>query len=163
MVVVAVDGPAASGKSTVSRAVARKLGFNYVDSGAMYRMVTWKALEMGHMLPPPKAPFAWKKMESMLKGAGINVEQEGKTFKLSPLTDKQTLELSAGKLDDPTLTYRKKDLAPMRGGLFDPVRTGGMMGDNYSHGTSGKNPESNHGQSRFVAHRHPRSPSRRHS
>ncbi len=45
--VVAVDGPSASGKSTVSRAVARMLGFNYVDSGAMYRAVTWKALELG--------------------------------------------------------------------------------------------------------------------
>jgi cytidylate kinase len=46
VIVVAVDGPAASGKSTVSRAVARALGFNYVDSGAMYRAVTWKALEL---------------------------------------------------------------------------------------------------------------------
>ena len=45
--VVAVDGPAASGKSTVSRSAAKMLGFNYVDSGAMYRAVTWKALEMG--------------------------------------------------------------------------------------------------------------------
>jgi cytidylate kinase len=45
--VVAVDGPAASGKSTVSRAVARMLGFNYVDTGAMYRSITWKALEEG--------------------------------------------------------------------------------------------------------------------
>jgi cytidylate kinase len=44
-IVVAVDGPAASGKSTVSCAVAKKLGFNYVDSGAMYRAVTWKALQ----------------------------------------------------------------------------------------------------------------------
>jgi cytidylate kinase len=45
--VVAVDGPAASGKSTVSRALAKMLGFVYVDSGAMYRAVTWKALELG--------------------------------------------------------------------------------------------------------------------
>jgi cytidylate kinase len=45
--VIAVDGPAASGKSTVSRATARMLGYNYVDSGAMYRAVTWKALEEG--------------------------------------------------------------------------------------------------------------------
>jgi cytidylate kinase len=45
--VVAVDGPAASGKSTVSRSLAKMLGFNYVDSGAMYRAVTWKALQMG--------------------------------------------------------------------------------------------------------------------
>jgi cytidylate kinase len=45
--VVAVDGPAASGKSTVSKLLAKKLGFIYVDSGAMYRAVTWQALEMG--------------------------------------------------------------------------------------------------------------------
>ena len=44
---IAVDGPAASGKSTVSRAVAKTLGFNYVDSGAMYRAITWKALQEG--------------------------------------------------------------------------------------------------------------------
>jgi cytidylate kinase len=45
--VVAVDGPSASGKSTISRLVAQRLGFNYVDSGAMYRAVTWKAIEEG--------------------------------------------------------------------------------------------------------------------
>jgi len=45
--VVAVDGPAASGKSTVSRALAKLLGYIYVDSGAMYRAVTWKALDLG--------------------------------------------------------------------------------------------------------------------
>ena len=44
-VVVAVDGPSASGKSTISRLVAKRLGFNYVDTGAMYRAVTWKALD----------------------------------------------------------------------------------------------------------------------
>jgi cytidylate kinase len=43
--IVAVDGPSASGKSTISRILAQQLGFNYVDSGAMYRAVTWKALE----------------------------------------------------------------------------------------------------------------------
>jgi len=45
--VVAVDGPSASGKSTISRMLAQRLGFIYVDSGAMYRAVTWKALELG--------------------------------------------------------------------------------------------------------------------
>ncbi len=46
-VVIAVDGPAASGKSTVSRALAKMLGYNYVDTGAMYRGITWKALQEG--------------------------------------------------------------------------------------------------------------------
>jgi cytidylate kinase len=43
--VIAVDGPGGSGKSTVARAVARRLGFRYLDTGAMYRAVTWLALE----------------------------------------------------------------------------------------------------------------------
>ncbi|MGB8356651.1 MAG: (d)CMP kinase [Chthoniobacteraceae bacterium] len=45
--VVAIDGPAASGKSAVARALARKLAFVYVNSGAMYRAVTWYALQKG--------------------------------------------------------------------------------------------------------------------
>ena len=47
MPIVAIDGPAASGKSTVSREVARALGWTYVDSGALYRGITWKALRAG--------------------------------------------------------------------------------------------------------------------
>jgi len=43
--VVAIDGPAASGKSTTARMAAERLGFLYLDTGAMYRAVTWKALE----------------------------------------------------------------------------------------------------------------------
>jgi CMP/dCMP kinase len=43
--VVAVDGPGGSGKSTVARALARRLGVRYLDTGAMYRAVTWLALE----------------------------------------------------------------------------------------------------------------------
>jgi cytidylate kinase len=46
-IVVAIDGPSASGKSTVARGVARQIGYHYVDSGAMYRAVTWKAIEEG--------------------------------------------------------------------------------------------------------------------
>ena len=44
---IAIDGPSASGKSSVSRGVASKLGFIYVDSGALYRGVTWQAIRKG--------------------------------------------------------------------------------------------------------------------
>jgi cytidylate kinase len=44
---VAIDGPAGAGKSTVARALARELGFTYLDSGAMYRCVAYAALEAG--------------------------------------------------------------------------------------------------------------------
>ncbi|HZD61049.1 MAG TPA: (d)CMP kinase [Anaerolineae bacterium] len=43
--IIAIDGPAASGKSTVAREVAKRLGYKYIDTGAMYRAVTWKALQ----------------------------------------------------------------------------------------------------------------------
>jgi cytidylate kinase len=42
---IAIDGPAASGKSTVAEALARRLGYLYFDTGVMYRAVTWAALE----------------------------------------------------------------------------------------------------------------------
>lgn len=46
-VVVAVDGPSGSGKSSVSREIARRLGLTYLDTGAMYRAVCWWCLERG--------------------------------------------------------------------------------------------------------------------
>ncbi len=45
--VIAIDGPAGAGKSSVARAVANRLGFTYLDSGAMYRCVALAALERG--------------------------------------------------------------------------------------------------------------------
>ena len=42
--IVAIDGPAGAGKSTVARQLAERLGFRYLDTGAMYRALTWLAL-----------------------------------------------------------------------------------------------------------------------
>ena len=44
---VAIDGPAGAGKSTVARKVAQRLGYTYIDTGAMYRAVTWAVLQAG--------------------------------------------------------------------------------------------------------------------
>lgn len=46
-ITIAIDGPSGSGKSSVSRAVARELGLAYLDTGAMYRALTWWCLERG--------------------------------------------------------------------------------------------------------------------
>ena len=43
--IVAIDGPAGAGKSTVARALAQRVGFRYLDTGAMYRALTWLALQ----------------------------------------------------------------------------------------------------------------------
>ena len=45
--IIAIDGPAGAGKSTVARRLAERLGFHYLDTGAMYRALTWLALERG--------------------------------------------------------------------------------------------------------------------
>lgn len=45
--IVAIDGPAGAGKSSVARALAARLGFRYLDTGAMYRALTWLALRRG--------------------------------------------------------------------------------------------------------------------
>jgi len=53
--VVTIDGPAAAGKSTTARAVASRLGFLYVDTGALYRALAYKVLEHGIRIDQPEA------------------------------------------------------------------------------------------------------------
>ncbi len=47
MRVIAIDGPAGAGKSTIARALAARLGLEYLDTGAMYRAITWAAMRRG--------------------------------------------------------------------------------------------------------------------
>ncbi len=56
--VIAVDGPSGAGKSSVSRLVGQKLGFLHVDSGALYRIMTWQCLENGVDTSDPNAVAA---------------------------------------------------------------------------------------------------------
>jgi len=53
--VVAIDGPAGTGKSSVARALAKKLGFRFLDTGAMYRAATWRAVHEAIDLNDPEA------------------------------------------------------------------------------------------------------------
>jgi cytidylate kinase len=52
--VIAIDGPAGAGKSTIAKLMAVELGFRYVDTGAMYRALTWKALHTGVSFHSPE-------------------------------------------------------------------------------------------------------------
>ncbi len=56
--IIAIDGPAASGKSSVALALAQRLGFSYVNSGAMYRAVTWHVLQHSVDVHEPAAVVA---------------------------------------------------------------------------------------------------------
>ena len=53
--IVAIDGPAGAGKSTVARRVANRLGLLFLDTGAMYRAITWKAMQQGLPLDDEEA------------------------------------------------------------------------------------------------------------
>ncbi len=67
--VIAIDGPAASGKSTTSKLVAKRLGYLYIDTGAMYRAVTLKVLRTGIDL------YDEDKIIFMAKKTSIRLEQ----------------------------------------------------------------------------------------
>ncbi len=71
MTVVALDGPAGVGKSTVARRVAATLGVPYLDTGAMYRAVAWKALEIG--VDPADGPA----VERLIAGMDLELEVAG--------------------------------------------------------------------------------------
>lgn len=69
--VVAIDGPAASGKSSVARALAKQIGFDYVNSGAMYRAITWHVLEKG------VAPGNATAIAQLVEGTRIDCPHDG--------------------------------------------------------------------------------------
>ncbi len=66
--IIAIDGPVASGKSTVARRVAELLGYTYLDSGAMYRALAWKALRRSVPLDSPE------KLEALAGATRIDLE-----------------------------------------------------------------------------------------
>jgi cytidylate kinase len=78
--VITVDGPAAAGKSTVARRLARRLGFRYLDTGAMYRAATWKAMQAGVDMADPAAVAAVAesvRIDLVPDGEGLRVLCDG--------------------------------------------------------------------------------------
>jgi cytidylate kinase len=67
-IVIAIDGPAAAGKSTIARRLAERLGFTYIDSGAMYRAVALWALRHG------VDPSDMHRMEQLARAASIDLD-----------------------------------------------------------------------------------------
>ncbi len=71
MLVVAIDGPSGSGKSSVSREVARRLGLRYLDTGAMYRAACWSVLEAG--LDLGTSPEAREQVAEHVRGLDLAI------------------------------------------------------------------------------------------
>jgi cytidylate kinase len=74
--VIAIDGPTASGKGTIAQRVADHLGFHYLDSGALYRLVAWRALRSGQQLTDETALAALARTMSPHFAAG-SIELDG--------------------------------------------------------------------------------------
>ena len=73
--VVAIDGPAASGKGTVAQGVAQALGFHYLDSGALYRLVALKALREAVPLDDEAAlARAARQLDARFEGGGVSLD-----------------------------------------------------------------------------------------
>jgi len=72
--IVAIDGPAGAGKSTVARALAARLGFRYLDTGAMYRAVTWLAMQQGLDLSDEDA------LAGLANGEPVVFDEEGRVW-----------------------------------------------------------------------------------
>ena len=70
--IVAIDGPAGAGKSSVAKALAERLGFHYLDTGAMYRALTWLALHEGVALDDGPG------LESLARDNLVGFEDQGR-------------------------------------------------------------------------------------
>ncbi len=80
--VVAIDGPSGAGKSTIAKKVAEQLGFVHLDTGAMYRAVTWRFLE--NQCAPDQSPgdpeAVERKMRETLADMRLQLRPDGKVF-----------------------------------------------------------------------------------
>jgi CMP/dCMP kinase len=72
--IVAIDGPAGAGKSTVARRLSERLGFRYLDTGAMYRALTWLALQWEASLEDET------KLTELAKGYPVTFDQDGEVW-----------------------------------------------------------------------------------
>lgn len=115
--VVAIDGPAGSGKSTVARAVAERLGMDYLDTGAMYRAVTFKAIRRGAD-PEDQAEVARLATDMTLEVAGrVMVDGIDATIEVrSPEVTRAVSVVAANLAVRKELVRRQREWAVEHGG-----------------------------------------------
>ena len=97
--VVAIDGPAGTGKGTITKAVAQKLNLIYIDTGAMYRSVTLKALKNNIR------PEETKKIEEMLKNISIKINNNKGIQQVLLDGEDVTEEIRTKKVDSTVAVY----------------------------------------------------------
>ncbi len=121
--IIAVDGPAGAGKSTVSKICASRLGYTYIDTGAMYRAVALKVLQSGETLD-----------ENLISDIGIKLDETGKIFLDGADVTKEirTPEVSRGASDVAKFGFVRKKLTELQ---RDMAKRGKVIMDGRDIGT----------------------------
>ena len=121
--IIAVDGPAGAGKSTVSKICASRLGYTYIDTGAMYRAVALKVLQSGKSLD-----------ENLISDIDIKLDESGKVFLDGGDVTKEirTPEVSRGASDVAKFGFVRKKLTELQ---RDMAKRGKVIMDGRDIGT----------------------------
>lgn len=114
--VITIDGPSGAGKSTIAKMLARKLGYKYLDTGALYRAVAWKARE-------EKADIeSEESLKKVLKDIVVTFENEKVIVNGIDVTS----EIRTGEIGE--LSSRVSAMPVVRKGLFSIQREMGLKG-----------------------------------
>jgi cytidylate kinase len=126
--VIAIDGPSASGKGTIAQRVARALGFHYLDSGALYRLVGWLAVDRGVNLED----------ESDLSGIALNmnVEMSGEDIFVDGVKVSEELRSEAAGAAASKVAALPGVRAALRGKQLDFRRAPGLVADGRDMGST---------------------------
>jgi len=135
MIQIAIDGPAASGKSTAARALAERLGGYYVNTGDMYRTVAWAALQAG--IDPDSLPLAAAAVDldgsadnvlaALYGGACLNI-MDGGVLQLSiPLKISPKLRFVVGVPELPLKTSKTRRVLPEKVALGEAVQNSARL------------------------------------
>ncbi len=128
---IAIDGPAGAGKSSVAKVLAKKLGYLYIDTGAMYRAVTWAALE--------KQVDLEQDLQDFLKQLDLMMIPDGEGFKItvwnqdvtglirSPEVNNQVSKVAAIPAVREYLVARQRLLANVGGVILDGRDIGSVV------------------------------------
>jgi len=116
--VIAIDGPAGSGKSTVAKEVAKRLGFLYIDTGAMYRALTLKAINKGLDFSDNEA------LVGLSKDMDIELKESGDSLKV--YLDKEDV---SHKIRSMEVTKKVRCLAPLKGVRDNMVKLQRKLGN----------------------------------
>ena len=125
--VIAIDGPAGSGKSTVSKLVAKALGIVYIDTGAMYRALTLKAMRKKIDLKDEEA------LTNLAKSTNIDLKEESGALKV--YLDGEDV---AGFIRTPELTNNVRYIARVPGVRAEMVTLQRSIGERYGAALEGR-------------------------